>query len=84
MEYRWQFNKPTLLTRIDEKGKVVGDYEAEQGQRYRVIAHSISHVSVPGVELALVALPEEGFVTEQMFIVPAAALKSSQSLKARA
>ena len=86
MEYRWQFNKPTQLTRIDETGKVVCDYEAEQGQPYRVIAHSISHVSMPGIELALVALPGPGesLVTEQMFIVPSAALKSSQSLKARA
>ena len=80
MEYRWQFNKSTRLTRIDETGKVVGDYEAAQGQLYRVIAHSISHVSMPGVELALVALPVlgESSLTEQMFIVPSVALELNQ------
>lgn len=77
MDYPLTFSNATWITRIDANNEVTGDYEAKEGQHYRVVSDNEKHKSGPGVTFTKIALPSDGPITEQIFIVPTTALRTA-------
>jgi len=77
-QYTIKFSRAIWLTPIDDAGKPTGDYEAKEGEAFRVIKEEHSDASSPGVTFTMIAMAGGGSIwAERRFIAPTTALRSS-------